>query len=217
MTSEHPQPSPFALIHACEAAIARIHAVRLFGGGDDEVVGADCIFVRDAVSKRLFAEARRLSRLLPVTEEELFEAMIAKLYRDLLNPRYVSLQTGFGSYLRTLPISILRDMLRKYAPDHVSIQVERLDEPVGDADGDRHELLSDPRAEQEIDGVAEREALNDAVSQLSPQERRILAWRLDGVSNLEIAARLQTSPAGATRLYQRAKITLQTLLAAPKE
>lgn len=217
MTSQHTHPSPFAVIHACEAAIARIHAARRSGSGDNDSVGADCIFVRDAVSKRLFAEARRLSRLVPVTEEELFEAMIAKLYRDLLNPQYVSLQTGFGSYLRILPISILRDMLRKYAPNHASIQVERLDEVVGDEDVERHELISDPRAEQEIASVAEREVLNEAIDQLSPQERLVLAWRLNGVSNLEIAARLQTSPAGATRLYQRAKMTLQTLLAAPKE
>lgn len=64
--------------------------MRLSGGGDDEVVGADCIFVRDAVSKRFLRRHADFRRLVPVTEEELFESMLAKLYRDLLNPRYVS-------------------------------------------------------------------------------------------------------------------------------
>lgn len=215
--SDQATPAPFASIQLCEAAIARIQAARRFGPGDDEAVGADCILVRDTVSKRLFAEARRLGKLAPVTTEEIFEAMIAKLYRDILNPQYVSLQTGFGSYLRMLPISILRDMLRKYAPDRASIQVERLDEPVGDEGVERHEFIGDPRAEQDIEAVGAREALNDAIRQLSTQERQVLAWRLDGVANQEIAERLHISPAGATRIYQRAKSTLQTLLAATKE
>ena len=192
------------MIQACEAAIVRIRERLRAGAGDSEEVGADFEFIRDSVTPRLIGYARQAHWMAPAADEEALEAMYDRLFEDIWSLSFVSLETQFGAYLRSMPVRVLQNTRRKHVAPGVSEPVERLDEPMGDDGMLRHEAIDDPRAVEPFQAIGEHEELREAIAGLPPEERHVIRLRLQDVENNEIARQLGVSPATATRIHQRA-------------
>lgn len=207
----------FARIQAAEAAIGRIRAAMAAGDNDAPHVADDWNFVRDTAVPAFVRKARQIDRLGPLAVEEAREAMEAKLALDVLSPTFASLETGFGSYLRDMPIRIVNAVRRKNTLGGASSPMEQLDAPVGDDGLLMHETVRDPHASDEIDAVANHEAIQAALAQLPIMQRQAFLLRTEGASNNDVADQLGVSAATATRLYQRARDYLQQQLRAWEE
>jgi RNA polymerase sigma factor (sigma-70 family) len=210
-------PRGFERIQECEAAIVRIRASLRSGASDDETVGADWEFIRQAVQPRFVSYARRLRWMGGQVFEEALLAMNDRLFDNVWSLTFPSLETGLGSYLHHMPQRILQETARKYRPNGVSELIEHLDETVGEDGVQRHELVEDPRAEAAFDALADRQDVREAIERLPALEREVVTLRLQDVDNGTIARRLELSPATATRIWQRAAEMLRQALNPPEE
>lgn len=209
-----------ATIQACEDAIVRVRAAIRAGTPHEDAVGVDLEFIFEAVKGHLIRLAKRVTALGPGAFEEALEALKDMLLDDILSLSYRTLETQFGAYLKTRPLRVLQQITRKYGRTSVSFSVERLDHPAGPEGPLLGDTLADPRAEDEIDQIAdadERAArlvqLDAAIEALPAQERSVVQWRRQGVSNNQIAERLEVSIATASRMYDRALKRLRELMA----
>ena len=202
------QPTPasdsFATIHACEAAIMRIRAALRAGNGHTEQVGEDFEMICKAVTPKFIGYTRSLGARTSSAAQEALDAMYDRLFEDIWSLSYVSLETQFGAYLRSMPVRVIQKVQRRYSAPGSGAPLERLDEVAGEDGLPRHELESDVRAENALRSIANREALAEVWAQLSAEERHVIAWRLDGLSNGDIAKKLGVSALTATRIHQRA-------------
>ncbi|MBA3947672.1 MAG: sigma-70 family RNA polymerase sigma factor [Herpetosiphonaceae bacterium] len=201
----------FRMIQDCEAAIIRIRAAVRAGMDHDEATNTDFGFILNAVTPRLTGCTRTLTAISPLAQEEALEEMQYRLYLDIWSLSFVSLETEFGAYLRSMPIRVLRSTKRKYLPDGASLPPQRLDEPIGEDGMLRHEAVADTRSEAAFEAIGEREALAAALAQLPGLERAVLRLRLTDVDNNVIARQLGVSPPTATRIYQRALAQLKRI------
>jgi RNA polymerase sigma factor (sigma-70 family) len=202
-------PAHVQLILEIEARIVRVRAAVRAGATSSEAVGEDLAWVQHAVRARLVGYARRLGPMGSLAYEETFEALNDRLLRDMLSPGYVSLETGFGAYLRTMPLRILQAVHRRHVASSAPVS---LDAPALPDGLPRHELIADPQAEALLASYGAREALDAAIARLPAEERLVITWRLGDVENREIANRLGISPATATRIFQRAVERLRAAL-----
>ncbi|GAC1645728.1 MAG: hypothetical protein NVS4B8_17400 [Herpetosiphon sp.] len=205
-------PSYYQLIEDCEAAIIRIRAALRQGEGHTDEVSRDWNKIVSAITPRLVKQARHLRAVAPLAEEEVFEAMLDRLTDDILSLTYVSLETKFGAYMRTMPILVLRRVRAKHIAPGTSSPVERLDQPVGEDGMLHHESIGDPSAQHPFDAIGEQEALSEAIALLPAPERQVLRLRLAGTDNNAIARQLGVAPATATRIYQRSIAELKRRL-----
>lgn len=210
--------SYIARIQQCEAAIVRIRTAIRAGQSDSTQVANDIVAIQ-TVTKPIFIRwAMRLGWVSPLAVEETFEALDERLLEDIWKlTSFPSLETGFGAYLKTMPPRIVGQIKRKNTAGMVSSIMERLDAPIGDDGMPLHEAVSDPRSTAETNAVGDREALEQALQQLSPMERRAFLLRADGTSNNDVAEELGVSPSTASRLYDRAKAKLTRSLRASEE
>lgn len=210
--------SYFGMIQSCEQAIVRVRAAIRAGKANTEEVGNDLIFIRDFSTKRFVYFAQRARAYGPEAEQEALFAMVDQLLKDIWSPTFLSMETGFGAYLETRPKNILNRIRRKHFGSDASSYVVRLDEPVGEDDGiTKSDTIADPQATQAFEALALGEELSRALAQLPQPERRVFIWReVNGLSNKEVAQYLGISDATSTRIYQRARTTLQRLLQAQK-
>jgi RNA polymerase sigma factor (sigma-70 family) len=210
--------SPYIVkIQACEAAIGRIRAAIQAGQSNSEQVAEDFELVRTTAAPLFVKFARSVERVGPTAAEEALEAMEERLLRDIWSPTFVSLETGFGVYIKQMPIRIIQTITRKNTLGSASFPMERLDAPIGEDGMLLHEAVSDPHASAEVEAVAEREALQQALAQLPPMERQALMLRMQGESNNMVAESLGVSQATASRLYRRAVDQLKRLLGPSEE
>jgi RNA polymerase sigma factor (sigma-70 family) len=210
--------SPYIqMIQECEAVIVRIRAAIRAGTATSEEVGNDFAFIQSSITPRLVGYARKAAWMSPLAMEEALEAMHDRLFQDIWSLSFVSLETQFGAYLRSMPIRVLQQMSRKHVAPDVSLPVERLDEPLGEDGMPLHEAVGDPHATRAFDEIGEREALNEAIAQLPPDERHVIMLRLQDIENSEIARRLGVSAPTATRIYQRAVTNLKRRLTPEEE
>ena len=205
------------MIQECEAAIVRIRAALRAGNTSSEEVGADFEFITRSVTPRLIGLARRELWISPVLLEEALDAMRDRIFDDIWSLTFVSLETQFGAYLRSMATRVLFNLQRKHFPQGVSEPVERLDEPVGEDGLLRHETVDDPRAMEPFQTLGDDEELREAIAGLPPDERQVIRLRLQDVENNEIARQLGVSAATATRIYQRAVDRLRRGLNPPQE
>ena len=210
--------SPYiAMIQECEAAIVRIRTALRAGNGNSEAVGQDFEQIRQAVTRRLTRYATSVAHLAPESADEALEAMFNRLLDDIWSLTYVSLETQFGAYLNSMPKRVLYKIRRKYVRADASFILERLDADDLDDGQARHEIVADPRLEQAITNVGEREALHAAIAQLPDADRHVVLLRMQGYENNAIAQLLGVSPATATRIYKRAIAALRQRLGQPEE
>lgn len=206
-------PSPRILvIQNCEAAIARIRSAIRAGQTDSDEVAADFERIERAARPALEAYAQWAVRWAPEAEQEALEAMLDRLFDDVWKLTFPSLETGFGAYLRTMPIQELRRLRRKFVPPGVSLSLIRLDDVLGDDDTTVGDVLPDERASTVFDARIDAELQHAAINDLPDDEYRVVMWRLADIDNAEIAHRLQVSAATATRIYQRAVVHLRQRL-----
>lgn len=210
-------PRGFQLIQECEAAIVRIRAAIAAGAGNADTVGDDWDFIQRSVQPRFVSYARRLRWMGGHVFEEALLAMNERLFDNIWSTTFPSLETGFGSYLRHMPQRILQETARKYRPDGVSSLIEHLDETVGEDGQSLHELVEDPRAEAEVNTLADRQDVREAIAQLPALEQEVVMLRLQDVDNGTIARRFEVAPATATRIWQRALAMLRQSLISPEE
>ncbi len=190
------------LIVRCQRAIVIIRSLRL-ARADDPAVEPQLVGLMDAVTPLLVREARRLRAISPLLEEEALEMMNERLVIDVFSGGYISLETQFGAYLRTMPLYIRRILARKSSANGALLTMTSLD-AVDDNGLPAHETIADERAELPIIFAADRLELDALIERLPPDERHALRMRHAGAENNEIASSLGISQATATRLYQRA-------------
>lgn len=210
------ESSPYRMIQECEAAIIRIRAAIRSGTANAPEVGDDWEQIRSGVTKRFTWYARSVRALAPEADAEALDAMFDRLLDDVWSLTYVSIETQLGAYLHSMPIRILSNMRRKYVRDAASL-IERLDDDRGGELPSRHELIADPQADGALRSIGDREALAQALSELSAVERYVIQLRLDGQENNAIARLLGVSAATATRINKRAVAALQRRLGATEE
>lgn len=200
------------VIQECEAAIMRIRAAIRAGTSAGDDVAADFERIQRAALPTLQAYAQWATNWGPEASQEALEAMLDRLFDDVWKLTFPSLETGFGAYLRTMPIQELRRLKRKFVPPGVSLSLIRLDEQIGDGDTTLGDAIPDQRAQAAFDARIAAELWQAAMNELPDDEYRVITWRLADVDNAEIARRLQVSAATATRIYQRAVAHLQQRL-----
>lgn len=212
------EASPYiARILACEAAIVRMRAAIRAGQSNTDQVADDFEFVRAAAAPAFVTWARSIDWIGPIAAEEALEAMEDRLLRDIWSDTFPSLETGFGSYLKTMPLRIIQQIKRKTMLGDVSSPVQRLNAPVGEDGMLLHESVGDPQSGTEMNALADREALLQSLDQIGPMERQAVLLRSQGHSNNAIAEQLGVSAATATRLYQRGVDQLRHVLRASEE
>ncbi len=204
MKTDASSPAYFTKIQECEAAIVRIRAAIRAGVGSNEQVGADFEMIRKAVTPRLISYTRQFGGPESSAGLEALDAMYDRLFDDIWSLSFVSLETQFGAYLRSMPIRVIQNIRRKYAMPGSKTPLERLDEVSREEGLPRHELEGDARAESALYAIGDREVIAEALAQLAPEERLVIDWRLDGLMNGTIAQKLGVSEPTATRIYQRA-------------
>lgn len=207
-----------ARIQYCEATIGRIRNAIRAGQSSSEQVASDIADIQ-AVTNPIFTRwALKIAWVSPLAAEEAFEALDERLLDDIWKfDSFPSMETGFGSYLKTMPPRILTQIKRKNMIGNVSFSIQRLDAPIGDDGMPLHETVGDSSSMAETDAVADREALEQALQHLSPMERQAFLLRANGTSNNEVAQELGISASTATRLYDRAKAKLVHSLRALEE
>lgn len=211
-------PSPYiARILACEAAIVRIRAAKQAGQLDTDQVAGDLELILAIAVPIFVSRARNIAWVGPIAAEEALEEMIHRLQIDILSTTFPSLETGFGAYLKTMPIHIIQTMMRKNVLGSDSSPMERLDAPIAEDGMLLHETVSDPQAISDFQALSDQEELQQALDQLPPSQRLALVLRFQGESNNAVADRLGVSPATATRLCQRAIDQLKNRLRASEE
>ena len=207
------QPSSFFdMVRECEAAITRIRARLRAGHVYSEAVGADWELIRVRATPCLIGWARRASWMAPEAEEEALAAMVDRMFEDIWSLTFVSLETQFGAYLRSMPVRVLRNMYHRHVPPGSSGPVDRLDEAVGDDRVPRYAAVDDSNVPDLQAQAVESATLDQAIRQLPSEERHVVLLRRRELENREIAQRLGVSPATATRIYQRAVANLRRQL-----
>jgi RNA polymerase sigma factor (sigma-70 family) len=199
-------PSPFvARILECEAAIGRIRAAIRAGQQNSEQVAQDLELVFTAARPTFLRYARSIEWVGPTAAEEALDAMEYRLQIDILSETFLSMETGFGAYLKTMPVRIIQAIKRKNMVEAVSSPMKRLDAPISSDDGMLlHESVSDPQSIDEFHAIADREVLQQALDLLPPMQRQALLLRAQGESNNAVAEHLGVTAPTASRLYQRA-------------
>lgn len=211
-------PSPYiAGILACEAAIVRIRAAQAAGQLNSDQVADDFDLVFKTAVPMFVHRARGIDWVGPIAAEEAIDEMIHRLQIDILNDTFPSLETGFGAYLKTMPVRVIQTIKRKNMVNADSSPMERLDAPIAEDGMLLHETVSDPHASSDFQALADHEELRQALDQLPPMQRLALVLRLQGESNNAVADRLGVSPATATRLCQRAIDQVKRHLRASEE
>ena len=207
------QPSSFFdMVRECEAAITRIRARLRAGHVDSEAVGADWELIRVRATPCLIGWAHRARWMAPEAEEEALAAMVDRMFEDIWCLTFVSLETQFGAYLRSMPVRVLRNMYHRHVPPGSSCPVDRLDEAVGDDRVPRYAAVDDSNVPDLQAQAVESATLDQAIRQLPSEERHVVLLRRRELENREIAQRLGVSPATATRIYQRAVANLRRQL-----
>lgn len=206
-----------ARILACEAAIVRIRAAKQVGQLDTDQVADDYDLILKTAVPIFIRCARDIAWIGPIAAEEAIEEMTHRLQIDILSNTFPSLETGFGAYLKTMPVRVIQTIKRKNMVDADSSPMERLDAPIAEDGMLLHETVSDPQAISDVQALADQEELRQALDQLPPPQRLALVLRLQGESNNAVADRLGVSPATATRLYQRAIDQIKRHLRASEE
>ena len=207
-----PASDSYANIHACEAAIVRIRMALRAVNGHAESVGEDFEMIRSAVTPKFVWYARCLGARTSSAVQEALDAMYDRLFDDIWSLSYVSLETQFGAYLRSMPLRVIQTIQRRYQSPGSTTLLERLDEVASEEGLLRHELVDDVRAERAVHAIADREAFSDVWAQLSAEEQHVISWRLDGLKNGDIAHKLGVSPSTATRIHQRAADKIRAAL-----
>jgi RNA polymerase sigma factor (sigma-70 family) len=211
-------PSPYiARILACEAAIVRIRAAKQAGQLNSDQVADDVNLILATAVPIFVRRAREIAWLGPIAAEEAVEAMTYRLQIDILSATFPSLETGFGAYLKTMPVHTMQTIQRKNMLGSDSSPMERLDAPIAEDGMLLHETVSDPHAISDFQALADHEEFQQALDHLPPQQRLALELRSQGHSNTAVADRLGVSSATATRLYQRARDQLKHQLRASEE
>ncbi len=210
--------APFAHIQQCEAAIGRIRAAIHAGQQHSDQVTADLAMIQGVAHPIFARRARQVAWISPLAVEEAFEALDEQLFKDVWKTTFPSLETGFGAYLKTMPVRMLDRITRKNLPGNDSSPVERLDMPTRDDGLLLHETVGDVRSTATIEGIADREAMDQALQQLPPMERRAFELRYAaGLSNNDLAQQLGVSAPTASRLVDRAKTHLARILRTSEE
>jgi RNA polymerase sigma factor (sigma-70 family) len=219
--TDHGHSIYIATIQACEAAIVRVRAAIRAGASGTEAVGNDLIFIQEAVEDRLVAYALRVRTYGPEAFEEALDALRDRLLDDIWSLSYQTMETQFGAYLNTRPLRVLQQIARKYGRTSVSSSVERLDQPAGEEGQPLGDMIVDPLTSAAIDQIAEDDEQQTSLEQVRaildtfpPEERFVIQQRMAGVSNNEIAKRLDVSIATASRMYTRTLERLRAILAA---
>jgi RNA polymerase sigma factor (sigma-70 family) len=200
----------FQVIAECEAAIVRIRAALRVGATDAEAVGADWELIRRHVMPRLIGFARGAAWLGPEAVEEALDAMVDRMLDDIWSLSFVSLETQFGAYLRSMAARVLYNMRRRYLTPGTATPLQRLD--AARDERSPHELVETAAVRDWFGQVAERDELETAIKLLPPDERYVIALRRQDLGNNEVARRLGVSAATATRIYQRAVKSLRRQL-----
>lgn len=208
--------SYYAQVDWCEAAIGRIRAALRAGDGNSDAVRQDLTRIQVIVAPRLDYRAKEAARYGPEAADEALDLMLDQLIDDILSPSFVSLETKFGAYLKTMPMSALRQVRRKYGVDDTSSPMIRIDQP--NAQGyTPGESIPDDDGQARIDGFADRDALMKAMTHLNEEQRTIVTLRHQGYRNNEIALRLGMTELQASRVYERALTRLRHLLGDAQE
>jgi RNA polymerase sigma factor (sigma-70 family) len=168
--------------------------------------------IRVRTTPYLIGWARRASWMAPEAEEEALAAMVDRMFEDVWSLTFVSLETQFGAYLRSMPVRVLGNMYRRHVPPGSSGPVDRLDEAVGDDRVPCYAAVEDPSVPDLHARAVESVTLEHAIRQLPSDERHVVLLRRRELENREIARRLGVSPATATRIYQRAVANLRRQL-----
>jgi RNA polymerase sigma factor (sigma-70 family) len=210
--------SPFvARILECEAAIVRMRAAIRAGRSNTDQVADDFELVRSTAAPMFVKFARSIDWISPTATEEALEAMDDRLLQDIWSDTFPSMETGFGSYLKTMPLRIIQRIRRKNTAGDGSSSMQRLDAPIGEDGMLLHEAVSDPQTSADMDALADRDALMNALDQIGPMERQAVVLRSQGFTNNDVADQLGVSAATATRIYQRGTQQLRRLLEASQE
>lgn len=210
--------APFAHIQRCEAAIVRIRAAIRTAQQHSDHVASDLAIIHE-VTHPVFARwSKQLAWISSFAVEEAFEALDEQLFEDIWKTTFPSLETGFGAYLKTMPVRILARIKRKNTSASDSSPIERLDMPTHEDGVLLHETVGDATSAATIERIAEREAVDQALVLLPPMERRAFELRyIGGASNNEVAEQLGVSAPTASRLVDRAKTQLARILRASEE
>lgn len=201
-----------ARIQAAEAAIGRIRAAVAVGDTTADHLAGDWDLIQNTAEPSFTRFARSINWLGPLAAEEALEGMNERLALDVLSLTFPSLETGFGVYIKQMPLRIIAAVRRKYTLNDASLPVARLDAPVGEDGMLLHETVEDPHASDVTDAVVNRDVLEAALAQLPVMQRHAFLLRAHGASNNEVADQLGVSAATTTRLYQRAVDQLKQLL-----
>jgi RNA polymerase sigma factor (sigma-70 family) len=202
--------SYFEFIQACEALIREYRLAQQ--AGDREAMGSAYIQLLKKISPILTTRANQLRDISDGAVREAMDGMIDRLWHNINSTTFPTMESQFGAYLRSMPIRIVGKVREKYRPSEVSLQLEKLDEPVEAGQLPKSEAVADPRTSREPELAATRIDLQAALAQLSPVERLVAQRRLAGTSNNTIAEELGVSAATATRIYKRALEQLRPLL-----
>lgn len=211
------QLAPYiATIQRCEAAIIRIRTAIRAGNGDAPEIGDDFMAIWTAVAPQLSRYARRVRHLAPEAEDEALDAMFDQLRKHIWSLTFPSLETGFGAYLKHMPLRVVDTMQRKYGATGVSSTVARLD-AVNEDGLALHETVADPQAEAAFAGLEQHTDLHAAIARLPDAERHVITMRLHDYQNNMIAQQLGISPSSASRIYTSALTLLRQRLLGNEE
>ncbi len=185
------QPASIRFILECEARIGRIRAAIRDGRGNAEEAGAEFEALQNAVKPTFAGFARRLRWIGAYAEEEALDAMNDRLFVDIWSLDYPSLETGFGVYLKHMPIRALQRTARNYRGGSASELIERLDQVAFEDGAERHELVEDPKASAQFGRLLDNADLQQALDRLTEPERTVVELRMREVENAAIAERLE--------------------------
>lgn len=157
----------------------------------------------------LFAARARLGPTLRerLTSEDILHSVVADAFSDIrrFEPR------GAGSFGRWLSACVL-NKVRSKAELFAAAKREggvRLSDSIAER------LVGKPLEEPSYIDTARWESLERSLSELEPLQREVVLLRtVEGLSNLEVASRLNKSPESCSKLYNRALARVGARIAA---
>ncbi len=193
------------MVERCEKLIQQIRNEVRAGQINSETVGEAMFMLEETIKGVWYRAAARLSFSQQAFDEAV-ELMRERLHTHILSLSFPSLETQFGAYLRTAPQRAVIDVSKKYK------LLDSLEAPLNDTGETLAERLADSQATMDFDMLELNEDLQQAMSQLSPEERQVLQLRLDGFDNPAIAIRLGFTATTISKIYHRALKRIRTSL-----
>ncbi|WP_097654740.1 sigma-70 family RNA polymerase sigma factor [Candidatus Chloroploca asiatica] len=209
------QHSWYDVVVACQERVQRIRASLTSGGTLTLELQADREAVILAIRNWVLGRAKHFPELDEDGVSEVLLKTIQQLDRDLRSPGFGSMESMFGSYVKTTVHRILFEILGKNKEQRTLSASERLDAQVGKGGLARHEVIEDVTPERLADEYREEQLharLHAAIAQLPPHDREVINLRLQGVPSIEIARRMNLSPVNITRIYNRVVERLRQIL-----